>query len=370
MPVGNVVEQLGSAYNKHHYVYNDNVTYRKLTNTLWRIERIENTKGYIGYNIQRNSYLPYYYIKDYLGNVRETYMGSTNTSFTRVQQMQYYPSGLPWNDNYQASQQPYKYGGKEFVEMHGLDEYDSEARWYYPALMRTTTQDPLAEKYYDISPYAWCANNPVNLVDPDGKDIYYIGIYGEIMEVEKDNEQEKFVLTQSKKEDIPNTEQSEMVNISFKYGAIDIEYLDLNGQPITAYTMQNQQDAADLFKFFADNLNIEFGLILTTKESFVMTKHSYKKVPVSWFAQNLDIKNYIITNIIHNHPKNTGPSGFNKDPKTGDAEAAISFNKSHGFIIDRYVYKDKSNSLIKYNEYSIEKELQWIYFYNNIINKN
>ncbi len=35
--------------------------------------------------------------------------------------------------------------------------------------MRTTTQDPLAEKYYDISPYAWCANNPVNLVDPDGK---------------------------------------------------------------------------------------------------------------------------------------------------------------------------------------------------------
>jgi RHS repeat-associated protein len=99
-------------------------------------------------------------------------MGLTNvTSFTRVQQMQYYPSGLPWNDNYKASQQPYKYGSKEFVEMHGLDEYDSEARWYYPALMRTTTQDPLAEKYYDISPYAWCANNPVNLVDPDGRRI-------------------------------------------------------------------------------------------------------------------------------------------------------------------------------------------------------
>ena len=98
-------------------------------------------------------------------------MGLTNTSFTRVQEIQYYPSGLPWNDNHKASQQPYKYGGKEFVEMHGLDEYDSQARWYYPALMRTTTQDPLAEKYYDISPYAWCANNPVNLVDPDGRRI-------------------------------------------------------------------------------------------------------------------------------------------------------------------------------------------------------
>ena len=53
-------------------------------------------------------------------------MGSTNSSFTRVQQMQYYPSGLPWNDNYQASQQPYKYGGKEFVEMHGLEPTSNE----------------------------------------------------------------------------------------------------------------------------------------------------------------------------------------------------------------------------------------------------
>ena len=55
MPVGNVVEQLSSAYNKQHYVYDDNVTYRNLTNTLWRIERSENEEGYIGFNQQRNS---------------------------------------------------------------------------------------------------------------------------------------------------------------------------------------------------------------------------------------------------------------------------------------------------------------------------
>ena len=31
-----------------------------------------------------------------------------------------------------------------------------------------TTPDPLAEKYYDFSPYAYCAGDPVNLVDPEG----------------------------------------------------------------------------------------------------------------------------------------------------------------------------------------------------------
>ena len=36
---------------------------------------------------------------------------------------------------------------------------------------RTTviTNDPLAEKYYHISPYAYCAGDPVNFVDPDGR---------------------------------------------------------------------------------------------------------------------------------------------------------------------------------------------------------
>jgi len=29
--------------------------------------------------------------------------------------------------------------------------------------------DPLAEKYYSISPYAYCLNYPVRLVDPDGR---------------------------------------------------------------------------------------------------------------------------------------------------------------------------------------------------------
>ena len=109
------------------------------------------------------------YIKDLLGNIRETYVHPEAGYKECIQRMQYYPSGLPWAETAGASEQPWKYNGKEFVEMHGLDEYDSKARWYYPAICRTTTMDPLAEKYYSTSPYAWCGNNPIKHVDRNGK---------------------------------------------------------------------------------------------------------------------------------------------------------------------------------------------------------
>lgn len=56
--------------------------------------------------------------------------------------------------------------------MHGLDLYDYGARQYDPTTARFTSIAPLCEKYYHISPYAYCAGNPVNYVDPDGREIW------------------------------------------------------------------------------------------------------------------------------------------------------------------------------------------------------
>ena len=55
------------------------------------------------------------------------------------------------------------------IASNNLDLYDSEARWFDSLLGRTTTMDPLAEKYYSLSPYLWCAGNPVKFVDKVGK---------------------------------------------------------------------------------------------------------------------------------------------------------------------------------------------------------
>jgi uncharacterized protein RhaS with RHS repeats len=46
--------------------------------------------------------------------------------------------------------------------------YDFIARGYDPVTGRFLTPDPLAEKYYSISPYAYCGNNPVRYIDPTG----------------------------------------------------------------------------------------------------------------------------------------------------------------------------------------------------------
>ena len=60
--------------------------------------------------------------------------------------------------------------------MHGLDWYDYEARNYESVLSRFTTMDPLAEKYYSISPYAYCAGNPVNAIDINGDSITVLNL--------------------------------------------------------------------------------------------------------------------------------------------------------------------------------------------------
>ena len=68
--------------------------------------------------------------------------------------------------------QSYKFGGKELETLMGLNFYDFHARQYDPTLARFHTVDPLAEKYYSWSPYAYCANNPLRFIDPTGMDFW------------------------------------------------------------------------------------------------------------------------------------------------------------------------------------------------------
>ena len=62
----------------------------------------------------------------------------------------------------------YKFGGKETLEPVSLDMLDFGARFYDPRIARWNTQDPLAEQNPSVSLYAYCSNNPISRIDPDG----------------------------------------------------------------------------------------------------------------------------------------------------------------------------------------------------------
>jgi len=64
--------------------------------------------------------------------------------------------------------QPYLYGSKERMRDGGLNEYDYSARRLNSPLALWTAPDPLALKYSNISPYAYCASNPIKFTDPSG----------------------------------------------------------------------------------------------------------------------------------------------------------------------------------------------------------
>jgi len=110
----------------------------------------------------------YFYVTGHLGNNYAVVSQSGEV----IQKNRYYPFGMSFASDVGQDKQPYKYNNKELDQMHGLNLYDYHARWYDPTGW-FTTMDPLAEKYYSLSPYAFCSNNPIMFIDPDGRDPIY-----------------------------------------------------------------------------------------------------------------------------------------------------------------------------------------------------
>ena len=117
------------------------------------------------------TYTPTYhfYMKDHLGSNRVV----ASAAGVAEQVNHYYPYGSTFYGE-TTTDHRFKYCGKELDKMHGLDWYDSSARYYDHVLGRFHQVDPLAEKYYSWSPYAYCMGNPMNSIDN-------IGLYPEMI---------------------------------------------------------------------------------------------------------------------------------------------------------------------------------------------
>jgi RHS repeat-associated protein len=96
----------------------------------------------------------------------------THTKGKVLQEDHYYPFGL--NISALSSTAPlskpnqFKIQGKEQQTEFDINLYDFGARNYDPQIGRWLNPDPLADQFYNLTPYNYVENNPLRFIDPDG----------------------------------------------------------------------------------------------------------------------------------------------------------------------------------------------------------
>jgi len=259
-------------------------------------------------------------VADKDGNVKET--------------NHYYPFGGVFASSQNV--QPYKYNGKELDTKKGLNWYDYGARMYDLALGRWHVMDPLAEKYCGVSPYTYCKNNPINRIDPDGNDDYVIEPRGRLhnMTIESQRGKSEFdrLYNSSRTRKIKRGNKSIKVSdTKLLSGMVKMQTKHAGYK--TAGSTQNLQDAAEVFKFAADNSKAEWRLDVYddngAKTAVVATKQSEDHVQNADEAMDgLAVEGNQVVNI-HSHPNPLGTKGGSSDDmrnaKSSPARNAVYF---------------------------------------------
>ncbi len=110
--------------------------------------------------------MQFYYHPDHLGS--SSYI--TNLDGEVSQHIEYVPFGEVFiEERNNTWNTPYLFNAKELDEETGLYYYG--ARYYDPRISQFLSSDRFAKKYPNLTPYSYCANNPINAVDVRGDSI-------------------------------------------------------------------------------------------------------------------------------------------------------------------------------------------------------
>ncbi len=183
----NLPKKIDFGSNEIEYIYAaDGTKLKKLVRTASSLKTItyagnfvydENTLDYALFDEGRlvkvsSNFVYQYFLKDHLGNTRVTFTENSG-SIEVIQEDHYYPFGMSFAGiSTPTVNNMYKYNGKELQAE--LNWYDYGARFYDAQIGRWHVIDPMANKYYSLSPYNYTANNPINAIDPDGRYILFV----------------------------------------------------------------------------------------------------------------------------------------------------------------------------------------------------
>ena len=229
------------------------------------LDFMKRSKKSIGANVDLKKFRKT--MKQYIGGARENernfyhpdHLGSgswiTDVSGKPVQHLQYLPYGEPYiNQRLSGYNERFTFTGKEKDEETGYGYFG--ARYMDHDLMTMwLSVDPLADKYPSISPYAYCAWNPVRLVDPDGRDVWEINKSGELIWKNR-SDTDKII-----------SSNGSFVNVKngvLRRGTDNTPGLSYTKEELGHFRLEfgdDSKNATEVFEFLADNANVEFSLI-------------------------------------------------------------------------------------------------------------
>ena len=114
----------------------------------------------------------HYHVADHLGSVRAVVDGESGAFLEAGKYDAYGSREEQMTEGSSDATLRWHFTGKEDQGPDfGTAYTDFGARQYSSSLRRWLVPDPLSEKYYDVSPYVYCNDNPVNMVDEEGRKI-------------------------------------------------------------------------------------------------------------------------------------------------------------------------------------------------------
>ena len=257
----------------------------------------------------------HYYIRDYQGN-NVAVVTRTNNVADVVSATLMYPFGGELTELHATDR--YRFGGKEYDTMNGLNAYDFSARILDPVLCQFTSADPLAERYCSHSPYLYCAGNPVLFIDPTGeaKRHFYDRLGNYLHSEEYSGEEDAICIVEYKNGVLVlcRDENGKYMELFVGSGLFDILK---HGRGYDVYRVLGDVNARNVFEFFANYVSkpydIEYSLLITGRRpessvNYITTSHLERMEGGVVSIYNQITNNIMISYIrefTHTHPNNS-----------------------------------------------------------------
>ena len=219
----------------------------------------------------------------------------------------------------------YKFTGKEKDTETGLDYFG--ARYYDGRIGRWLSPDPIIKPWE--SPYGAFANNPVCLIDPDGRDTVEISQgSGELESHTEAEGNDVFFVVDENGQRLRSIsfDQGTLQGINRPSTKIKLNDGTVEDRKVTLFSINGDDNAQKLFEFLADptSTDVEWthAEIGTEKSSrnIVGSMHAKMSTPVGQYLRNA---HYTLRQVSHNHPE--GSLAF---PSPGDMKNAKLYDES------------------------------------------